>query len=62
MEMENTLHEKSDGQEVFNELGNVKPCTIIWNLTDSNVIDHHLLSSDNSTDFLISFTDQSNKK
>ena len=29
MEMENTLHEKSDGQEAFNELGNVKPCTII---------------------------------
>ena len=29
MEMENTLHEKSDGQEVFNELDNVKPCTII---------------------------------
>ena len=29
MEMGNTLHEKSDGQEVFNELGNVKPCTII---------------------------------
>ena len=36
-EMENTLREKSDCPEIFNELGNVNHCTD--NLTDSNAID-----------------------
>ena len=35
--MENILHEKSDCQEAFNELGNVNRCT--GNLTDSCAID-----------------------
>ena len=39
-EMENTLHEKSDCQEVVTELSNVNRCTD--NLTDSNAIDHQL--------------------
>ena len=39
-EMENTLHEKTDCQEVVKELINVNRCTD--NLTDSNAIDHHL--------------------
>ena len=39
-EMENTLHEKSDCQEVVKELSNVNHCTD--NLTDSNAIDHQL--------------------
>ena len=50
-EMENTLHEKSDCQEVIKELSNVNCCTD--KLTDSNAIDHHLRSLHNSIDFLI---------
>ena len=50
-EMENTLHEKSDCQELFKELSNVNCCTD--NLTDSSAIDHQLPSLNNSTDFLI---------
>ena len=50
-EMENTLHEKSDCQEVVKELSNVNRCTD--NLTDTNAIDHQLPSLNNSTDFLI---------
>ena len=38
--MENTLHEKTDCQEVVKELINVNRCTD--NLTDSNAIDPHL--------------------
>ena len=49
--MENTLHEKTDCQETFNELGNVNHCTD--NLTDCNELDHQLPSLDNSIDFLI---------
>ena len=48
--MENTLHEKSDRQEVVKELSNVNHC--IDNLTDSNAIDHQLPSLNNSIDFL----------
>ena len=36
-EMENTLHEKSDCQEIVKELSNVNRCTD--NLTDTNAID-----------------------
>ena len=50
-EMENTLHEKFDYQEIFKELSNVNPCTN--SLTDSNAIDHQLLSLNSSIDFLI---------
>ena len=50
-EMENTLHEKSDCQEVVKELGNVNRCAD--NLTDTSAIDHQLSSLNNSTDFLI---------
>ena len=50
-EMENTLHEKSDCQEVVKELSNVNRCTD--NLTDTNAIDHQLPSLNNCTDFLI---------
>ena len=50
-EMENTLHEKSDCQELFKELSNVNCCTD--NLTDSSAIDHQLPSLNNSIDFLI---------
>ena len=49
--MENTLHEKSDRQEVVKELSNVNHC--LDNLTDSNAIDHQLPSLNNSIDFLI---------
>ena len=49
--MENTLHEKSDCQEVFKKLGNVNCCTD--NLTDSNAIYHQLASLNESVDFLI---------
>ena len=49
--MENTLHEKFDYQEIFKELSNVNPCTN--SLTDSNAIDHQLLSLNSSIDFLI---------
>ena len=50
-EMENTLHEKSDCQEVVKELNNVNCCTD--NLTDFSAIDHQLPSLNNSFDFLI---------
>ena len=50
-EMENTLHEKSDCQEVVKELSNINRCTD--NLTDTNAIDHQLPSLNKSTDFLI---------
>ena len=50
-ETENTLHEKSDCQVAFNELGIVNHCTD--NLTDSNAIDHQLPFLNNPIDFLI---------
>ena len=50
-EMENTLHEKSDCQEVVKELNNVHCCTN--NLTDFSAIDQQLPSLNNSTDFLV---------
>ena len=49
-EMENTLHEKSDCQEVVIELSNVNCCTD--NLTHSNAMDHQLPSLHNATNFL----------
>ena len=50
-EMENTLHEKSDCQEVVKELSNVNRCHD--NFTDSNALDHQLPSLHNTIDFLI---------
>ena len=50
-EMESTLHEKSDCQEVAKELNNVNYCTD--NLTDFSAIDHQLPSLNNPIDFLI---------
>ena len=50
-EAENTLNEKSDCQEAFNELGNVVHCTD--NLTDSNAKDYQLPSLNNSINFSI---------
>ena len=50
-EMESTLHEKSDSQEVAKELNNVNYCTD--NLTDFSAIDHQLPSLNNPIDFLI---------
>ena len=50
-DMENTLHEKSDCQEVVKELNNVNCCTD--DLTDFSAIDHQLPSLNNPIDFLI---------
>ena len=50
-EMENTLHEKFDCQEVVSELNHVDCCTD--NLTDFSAMNHQLLSLNNSIDFLI---------